>query len=109
MLHVQKNCTITIDYDSICTLNTNILKNKNKPYVQSLFIVLWIIFVCRKCTTLSFSNHSDLIASDVIIMTTQLVNTNLPGKPERTITAPLVSSSGASKAYPCALLSFLTA
>ncbi len=108
MLHVQKYCTITIDYDSICTLNTNILKNTNKPYVQSLFIILWIFCVCRKFTTPSFSNHSDLIASDVIIMTTQLVNTNLPGIPKRTITAPHVSSSGASKAYPCALLSFLT-
>lgn len=91
------------------TLNKNILKSKKKPYVQSLFIILWICLVCRKVTTPSFSNHSDLITSDVIIMTTQLINKNLRGIPERTITAPHVSCSGASWAHPCALLSFLTA
>lgn len=90
------------------TLNKNILKSKKKPYVQSLFIILWIFFVCRKVTSPSSSNHSDLIASDFIIMT-QLVNMNLLGIPERTITAPHVSCSGASRALLCALLSFLTA
>lgn len=65
-------------------------------------------FVCRKVTSPSSSNHSDLIASDFIIMT-QLVNMNLLGIPERTITAPHVSCSGASRALLCALLSFLTA